>query len=321
MSARAKALVLAISLLVPMASLPSLAAPADSPRSPEDAATRARARFLRGVELYEERDFGGAAVEFRQAYEMVPSFRILFNLGRVAVELHDYAGAIDLFTRYLSEGGDQIASDRRRDVQEEILRLRPRVAQIKLETDEIDAEILLDDVLVGRTPMPPLTVNVGRRRLELRPRRGPSEIRVVDAPGQETVVLRFAHLSPGPLPLPPAEPAPGAMVRTSSLPGVSRPSAALWMGWTMTALCAAGAAVFGVMAYQAANDLRNLRDSYPVTRAQLDSQQKTTRTLSLVADGLLAGAVVFGGLSIYLTVDRQPHEANRTVGVGLARHF
>ena len=301
-----KALSTTVVVLLLVAARPGLADQAtEVTEGSGDLAARARACFLRGIELYEERDFGGAGVEFRRAYQLMSNFRILFNLGRVAAELHDYAAAIDLFTRYLAEGGDKVPPERRRELQQELTHLRPRVGQIKLLVDEEGAEVYLDDVLVGHTPIAPLTVNVGRRRLEIRPKQGPPELRVVDAPGEETVVVRIARPIVKPISLRPPEPMtePTILVQKGRQTSPNPDSSSrVWLGWTASGLCAAGAAVFGVMAYRSSKDLEELRESYPVTREALDSKQRTTRTLSAVADGFLAGAVVSGGLSLYFSI-------------------
>ena len=277
----------------------------DKASGSQDLAVRAKESFQRGVQLYEERDFGGAGVEFRRAYDLLPNFRILFNQGRVAVELRDYASAIELFARYLADGGDQVPAERHREVTQEIDRLKPRVGQIKVVADEASAAVYLDDALVGRTPMAPLNVNVGRHRLEFRPKQGPSELQMVDCPGQETVVARFIATATHLAPVHPLESTETQMVRGNResrpiQPGRSRLP---WLGWTATGLCAAGAVVFGIMAYRSSNDLRELRDTYPVSPEALDSKQRSTRILSGIADGLLAGAVVLGGLSLYFSFD------------------
>jgi tetratricopeptide (TPR) repeat protein len=86
-------------------------APAESPKL-EDA----QRRFQRGIELYREADFNAALVEFKRAHEMVPSYKILYNLGQVSYQRHDYAGALRYFRQYLDEGGAAIATDRRLEV-------------------------------------------------------------------------------------------------------------------------------------------------------------------------------------------------------------
>jgi hypothetical protein len=301
---------------------PILAGPAtEAPANLGDVAARARSCFLRGVELYEEHDFGGAGVEFRRAYDLVRNFRVLFNLGRVAVELHDYAAAIDLLGRYLAEGGEKVPAERRQELQGELAHLRSRVGQIKLLVEEVGAEVYLDDVLVGHTPVAPLTVNVGRHRIELRPQQGSPESRVVDAPGEETVVVRIARSTTKTVPLQPLEPIgePTVLVQEDQQAAPkSESSSRVWLGWTATGLCAAGAAVFGVMAYRSSKDLGELRQSYPVTREALDSRQRTTRTFGAVADGFAAAALVLGGLSFYFSFSHEPKKSEAKSQVSIA---
>jgi hypothetical protein len=287
---------------------------------PADVAARARAFFLRGVELYDERDFAGAGVEFRRAYEILPNFRILFNLGQVSVELHDYASAIDSFTRYLAEGGDRVPPDRRRKVDEELARLRPRVGHINLTVDEAGAEVYLDDAPVGRAPLAAaLPANVGTHRIEVHFKNGSRQVRVVDVPGEETVAVHLAQPVSKSAPVAPLDPRPApalSVERSASAP--ERPSQSrVWIGWTATALCAGGAAVLGLLAYRSSQDLRDLRQSYPIDRDALDSKQGSVRTLAAVADGLAAAAVVLGGLSLYFTLDRGSKKAGMTSGVSV----
>jgi PEGA domain len=307
----------ALALILAGAAYPGFAQPVDTSG---DVAARARSCFLRGVELYEERDFAGAGVEFRRAYELLPNYRVLFNLGRVAVEQHDYASAIDSFTRYLSEGGDKVPIERRRELSEELEHLRPRVGQISVTTEEVGAEVYLDDVLVGRTPLAPMAVNVGRRRIEVRTKQGRSEVRVVDAPGQEIVRIHVARTASKPVALGPREAAPAFTIEKDVASEPRRQtSTRVWIGWTATAVCAGGAAVVGLLAYRSSRDLSDLRQSFPVTRETLDGKQRDTRTLSAVADGLLAGTVVLGGLSLYfsLSTGTKKDDSPSRLSVGL----
>ena len=174
--------------------LAATASAAETASAPSDTQEQARIAFHRGVELYEGRDFGGAGVEFRRAYQLAKSFRILYNLGRVAVEEHDYAAALDLFTRYLADGGDQISAERAREVREELASLANRVARLQVDYEEAGATIFVDDVEKGHTPLvSPIVVNLGRRHIELRPRNGLPIVRWVDAPGGELVRVNLAR--------------------------------------------------------------------------------------------------------------------------------
>src|SRR5687767_10373630 len=49
---------------------------------------RAQSHFRRGVDLYEERNYDGALAEFSRAHELVPNYRVLYNLAQTQVERH-----------------------------------------------------------------------------------------------------------------------------------------------------------------------------------------------------------------------------------------
>ena len=61
------------------------------------AVDQAKAHFKTGTELYDENNFRGALVEFQRAYQLAPSYRVLYNIGQVDMELADYAGALTAY--------------------------------------------------------------------------------------------------------------------------------------------------------------------------------------------------------------------------------
>src|SRR5262245_643202 len=85
----------------------------------DDAVKQARDRFLRGVELYKEGSYDAALAEFTRAYELVPNYRVLFNIAQVQVERHDYAAALRFFADYLRQGAADVTSERREQVERE----------------------------------------------------------------------------------------------------------------------------------------------------------------------------------------------------------
>ena len=94
----------------------------------------AKAHVKSGAELYDENNFRGALVEFQRAYELAPSYKIMFNIAQVQMELADYAGALTAYSRYLSEGGPDVPANRRSEVVIEIERLKGRVGSIAVQT-------------------------------------------------------------------------------------------------------------------------------------------------------------------------------------------
>jgi hypothetical protein len=288
----------------------SLASAAEMPEPPEEA----RQHFRRGIDLYEERDFNGATVEFRRAYQLAPHFRILYNLAQSAQELHDWVSALDYFTRYLKDGVGQIPEERRAAVEQEMSKLRKRVGKLMLVAHGPASEVLVDGVPVARTPVAgPLNLNLGRHRIELRTEHGTSHPHWVDCVGGETALLELSAPQASVVeeevedeseasPVPAPSPASRASGSTS------------WWAWLVTGLCAAGATTTGIIAYRWSRDLHDQRDFYPVTQAELRDQQRKVERMSWATDGLLAGTVVFAGISLFLTL-RNP-ETGTTVSIG-----
>jgi hypothetical protein len=242
-----------------------------------DASAKARGCFQRGLDLFDERDLDGAMVEFRRAYELAKSYRILFNLGQVAAEKHDYATALEYFGRYLKDGAGQIPEDRLRSVEEEIAKFHQRVGQIQVTVAAKDAEVLVDDESAGWAPLAePLTVNIGRRRVAIRTKEGMSDPRFVDVPGGERVQVEFKQVPGGRTKrgssLSSASPSQGKVDLTAPASTRRRSdgtSAGAWLAWTVTGMCAVGALASGILAYRWEQDLRNQRDTYPVTQEAL----------------------------------------------------
>src|SRR6185369_3894831 len=116
--------------------------------------------------FYKDHDFVAAMVEFKRAYELVPNYVVLYNIGQTARELKDYAAALTAYERYLRDGGAKVLAPRKKEVQGAIDELKKKVGAIKITTNVDGAEVLVDDVSVGKTPLAdPVVVNVGRRKL------------------------------------------------------------------------------------------------------------------------------------------------------------
>ena len=291
-----------------------------------DASMQARGCFQRGLELFDERDLDGAMVEFRRAYELAKSYRILFNLAQVAAERHDYAAALQYFARYVKDGAGQIPPERLRSVEEDVTKFRQRVGQLEVSVAAKDAEVLVDDVSAGWAPLSgPLTVNVGRRRVTIRTKEGVSAPQFVDVPSGERVLVelkpplagrtkRFSSFLP-------TAPSQGNVDLTAPPATRARRSEEMatrvWLAWTVTGLCAAGAVASGLLAYRWEQDLRKQRNSYPVTQQTLADQQAKVRTAGWLTDGLMAGTAMFAAVSLTLTFRGSQDKSVSLSGRGL----
>ena len=74
----------------------------------EDSSEKAQARVLlaQGNALFERGDLKGALVDFRAAYALYPSPKLLVNCAAAARELGDLPAAANDLRRYLDEAGE-----------------------------------------------------------------------------------------------------------------------------------------------------------------------------------------------------------------------
>jgi tetratricopeptide (TPR) repeat protein len=267
----------------------------------------AKQRFDRGFELYEEGEYPLALIEFNRAYELVPNYRVLYNIGQVCIQLGQYANARRTLEEYLKKGGDGLATDRRAAVNKDLQMLGHRTAFLTVSANVEAAEILVDDVFVGKTPLgPALLVDAGAHRVTVR-RAGylPKTSAVTLAGGDEQALSVALEREP--------EDKPTIVVRERE---VVDDSARTWMiaGWVTTGALAAGAVVTGILGSKEADELKRLRGAYAPSYddlpARIDKTKSNARTLFLASDVMSGAALVVGGLSLWITLD--PPEPERS---------
>lgn len=177
-------------------------------RAQED--DEARACFERGVALYESGRFEPAAVEFERAYELRPSFKILYNLALAETELGHHAAAFAAYTRYLEQGGMALGPERIAQVQHELVRLESLTAYLVVEGGSPGSLLLIDNEEQARLPLDgPLLVDLGRRTVVVEKDGKRQFERVVRLAGQETLRL----MVPASSLVNPSEPAPAPLSR------------------------------------------------------------------------------------------------------------
>lgn len=260
----------------------------------------AKSHLQSGAALYDGNDLRGALAEFQRAYELAPSYKILFNIAQVEMELQDHAGAFKAYTRYVKEGGPDIPPARLALVNAEIERLRGRVGFLVIETSA-GAGVLVDDLQVGYAPLPePVAVNAGRHRVTVEvPHREPVT-RVFDVSGRQEVAAVLVFDTP----VIPTGPAPRiAPTETEKAPAASS-KVPVYVAWSVTGGLAIGAGVFAVITRGDANHLAALRSSFPVTSDQLAAQRSKTMRNATITDVLAGTAVASAGVALYLTLTR-----------------
>jgi tetratricopeptide (TPR) repeat protein len=286
-----------------------------APSLPDPAVVEeARLRFQRGVQLFHEASFEAALAEFRRAYQIAPSYRILYNLAQVHYELHDYVGALRSFRQYLNDGLAEIPPDRRALVETEIQKLEGRVAYLDIVTNLPGADILVDDQLVGIAPLDgPVLVNAGVRRVSATKAGRTSPLRNVTMAGGDHV--KIAVLVPDP----PSPRAPVATLYRTEPASEPMMSGRVWLGLGATAVVGAVAGGMALAARQAKKAFDAELNTFPSTRERLDRTRSRMVVLAAVTDGLTAGALVAGGITLYFAVSgRQPRASSMALRLGVS---
>lgn len=117
--------------------------------------------------LFDNGDYAGALLKFRQAYESSRDARLLWNIAACEKKQRHYAKMSLLIEQYLREGGPLISEIERSNAESVLDTLQPFVGQIELRVNEPGAAVTIDDEAVGATPLLPLRVDMGRHKIRV----------------------------------------------------------------------------------------------------------------------------------------------------------
>jgi hypothetical protein len=281
--------------------LTPIAARAASPPTPEQV-EKARQHMRAGTTLYNETDYAGALVEFQRAYDTAPSYRVLYDIGQAYYQLQNYAAALTTFERYLYEGGDDVAPERRTQVEHDIAELTKRVAKATINVNVPDAEILVDDQVIGKSPLAgPVRISAGRRQIKARKAGMLADEKTLDVTGCgttgtcDTIVVD--------LKLTPAQ----------TIVQIQQGSRPLLIGLGIaTGVFAVGTATFGALALSASSDWKDKRNAQ-VSADDQSSAESKTRAFAVTTD-ILGGLTVLAGVAtVYVYFkQRSAEHANPT---------
>jgi hypothetical protein len=251
-----------------------------------------RTRFTRGLELYKEGNFHAALAEFRAAYAAAPSYRLQYNLGQTLYQLQDYAGAVRAFDQFLTEGGDKIDAERRKEVEGELAKLRQRVAKLTFTVNVPAAEIAIDDEPKGTAQKGPVLVSAGRRRVSVTASGYQTETRVIDVAGAQSVELKFELKPIGGLV---ANPDPTKKTDTQTKPKSRAP---FYIGLVATGVLGGTTAAFAIVTAGKHSDYETALGTPGVSKSTIDDKRSATRTTALVADVFGGATILAAGLTV-----------------------
>lgn len=267
-------------------------------------AAEAAARFQRAVDMYREGGYEGALAEFRKAYQISPSYRVLYNIAQAQYALHDFVGAHKSLMQYVNEGGNEISTERRLQVDEMFARLGERIGRIQVTTNVSGADIRIDDVSVGTSPIAePIPVNVGTRKVSAIKAGSPEMFRVVTVAGKENLKIELRIDEP-------SRPLSAASISSSkSLPitvtteARSEPShIPLILSASVAVTCAVATGVFGYLALDAQKKFKDQVNTFPNSSTEIENARTQSKRYAYLADGFGAATVVSGGIALYLAL-------------------
>ncbi len=297
--------------LLSLLGLATLLGPHVAAANEEANAAEAAARFQRAVDMYREGGYEGALAEFRKAYQISPSFRVLYNIAQAQYALHDFVGAYKSLVQYMSEGGADIPTDRRLQVDEMFAKLSERIARIQVTTNVAGADIRIDDVSVGTSPLPEaVTVNVGKRKVSASRPGFPEVVRAVTVAGKEIlkIELRLEEASR------PVSATNLADAKSSPFVVVTEPQRApsripLILSLSVAATCAVTTGVLGYLALDAHRKFKDQVSTFPNSSAEIEDARTRSKRYGYLVDGFGAATVVSGGIALYLALTRGGSEA------------
>jgi hypothetical protein len=122
----------------------------------------AKKAFKEGAVLFEKQKYVEAAEKFRQAYDIRPNWKLLYNIGQCEAAARHYGLALEFFESYMAAGGDNIGTERTNELIAEMERLRNLVGYIEFKSVPATADVIIDDAHRGTSPLPgPLAVAAG----------------------------------------------------------------------------------------------------------------------------------------------------------------
>jgi hypothetical protein len=312
-----------------VAAAPDDAAPAASGKSASAAETKKKAmeHFETGLKLYEDGDFSLALIEFERAYSYIADYRVLYNIGQVSIQLGRYARAALALQQYLKAGGAAIPAARGNSVRDDLKMLEGRTAHLQIESNVQDAEILLDDVRLAKTPIvEPLLVDAGEHRLTVQKPGYVSRTERLVLAGRDESKLQI-DLAEEPksapiaaLPIASAQPPPRQTEPPPAAKPMSRRTQLVYVGAGATGLLVVGWAVTGYVGIKAAGNLHDALQR-PATQSELDTLKHKARGWLLASDIVGATALVTGGTTLYFALkgpsQEQPKVGLAQLGLGL----
>jgi hypothetical protein len=125
-----------------------LAQPAPTPEEVQ----QAQSRWTEGKAFFDAGNFEAARVAFKQAHTIFPHPAFLQNLGEAELRTGRYVDASRHLSAFLRSNATSSVTQRE-GAKKSLLKASEKLGSILVETNVVDAEVRVDDELVGRSPL------------------------------------------------------------------------------------------------------------------------------------------------------------------------
>jgi len=118
---------------------------------------------------FNDKDYGRAYLKFQSAYDRSKDARLLWNMAACQKEQRKYAKVVPLVEQYIKDRGDKLTPADRDLATGLLAAIKPGVTSVKIDVSEPDADIYLDDELIGKSPLSTSTlVDLGPHKLHVK---------------------------------------------------------------------------------------------------------------------------------------------------------
>ncbi len=118
----------------------------------DDSKKQAQALQVEGVRLLQKGDNRGALAKFNEAFALVQSPKIMFNMGKAYRALGDDVEALRAYDTFLDEA-PYAPKASRAEAEREVQTLRPKLAYIEVEAEDSGSTVRIDGRDMGKTPL------------------------------------------------------------------------------------------------------------------------------------------------------------------------
>ena len=147
---------------------PPPAPPPGPPPLSEALTGPAKADYESGKLLFVDGDYAGSLVKFSAAYDASKEPRLLWNMAAAEKNLRHYAKALRLVRQYAKDGDKLLNDADKKEAEDLIKNMEPFTAKLQLNIDEPGSEVSIDDEVIGPSPVDPVLVDIGTRKLRVR---------------------------------------------------------------------------------------------------------------------------------------------------------